>query len=499
MQKDKSIDASAAEDLDDDAIEKFANKQAFVVVLGDIGRSPRMCNHAVSLAAAGFDVTFVGYDGSNLSQQVRHSHKIQISTLPTCPRWMPRPLKAIWQFITLFCSLPWITGPDVILMQNPPTIPTVVVAYVYACLHRHTKLVLDWHNYGYTILQMSLGQSSQAELRHPLVKVAHAIEAFFGPKVHAAFCVSKAMKRDLYNKWNVEATVLYDRPLSTFKPCSVDEKHNLLMRLSDDYPILAGPKNTTCISELGSDGVAHLKTERPGLLVSSTSWTPDEDFGILFDALSLYESRCEQQQQSLPDLICIITGKGPLKEYYQELIDDQKWNHVQVIMPWLEPEDYPLMLGSADFGVCLHTSSSGIDLPMKVSQLFLIFYQGQIFSSNHECLETTKLEFVTYTPTMYCIFKHCFFKVVDMFGCGLPVAAKNFQALPELVKDGINGVLFDTSEELSERIVKWFEDFPTVSYERRRRPFANHIERFRAAGWPAHWRVVAQPIFQDLL
>ena len=80
MQKDKSIDASAAEDLDDDAIEKFANKQAFVVVLGDIGRSPRMCNHAVSLAAAGFDVTFVGYGGSNLSQQVRHSHKIEIST-----------------------------------------------------------------------------------------------------------------------------------------------------------------------------------------------------------------------------------------------------------------------------------------------------------------------------------------------------------------------------------------------------------------------------------
>merc|ERR1712029_186849 len=142
---------------------------------------------------------------------------------------------------------------------------------------------------------------------------------------------------------------------------------------------------------------AHLKSKRPGLLVSSTSWTPDEDFGILFNALDRYESHCEQQTQSLPNLICIITGKGPLKEYYQTLIADQKWKHVQVIMPWLEPEDYPLMLGSADFGVCLHTSSSGVDLPMKV---------------------------------------------VDMFGCGLPVAAKKFEALPELVKDGINGVLF---------------------------------------------------------
>ena len=86
-----------------------------------------------------------------------------------------------------------------------------------------------------------------------------------------------------------------------------------------------------------------------------------------------------------------------------------------------------------------------------------------------------------------------------MFGCGLPVAAKKFEALPELVKSGINGVFFETPVQLSDRIVQWFEDFPTVSYERRRRPFANHIERFRAAGWPEHWRAVAHPVFQDLL
>lgn len=96
-----------------------------------------------------------------------------------------------------------------------------------------------------------------------------------------------------------------------------------------------------------------------------------------------YESHIlNGNQRRLPNLICFITGKGLLKEYYCQKIAEQNWKYVSVITPWLESKDYPLILASADLGVCLHTSSSGLDLPMKV---------------------------------------------VDMFGCGLPVCAYNFK------------------------------------------------------------------------
>jgi beta-1,4-mannosyltransferase len=40
-----------------------------------------------------------------------------------------------------------------------------------------------------------------------------------------------------------------------------------------------------------------------------------------------------------------------------------------------------------------------------------------------------------------------------MFGCGLPVAAKSCPALHELVINGINGMIFDTPEELANQVL----------------------------------------------
>lgn len=105
-----------------------------------------------------------------------------------------------------------------------------------------------------------------------------------------------------------------------------------------------------------------LRSDRPALLVSSTSWTPDEDFSILLDALSRYEVEArrrnetqEKDKDRLPKVLAIVTGKGPLKQDYMNRIvareHEEDWKWVCCCSLWLEPEDYPVLLGKLNSAV----------------------------------------------------------------------------------------------------------------------------------------------------
>jgi beta-1,4-mannosyltransferase len=173
-------------------------------------------------------------------------------------------------------------------------------------------------------------------------------------------------------QWQNRAIVLYDKPPAQFQQVNFGAKHEIIFKLKDSYGMLKDCEcdANTVISER-DDLSGHLleKKSRPALLISSTSWTEDENFELLLDALDLYEEKCSKSKH-LPDVICFITGKGPQKEFYSNQIQNKIWRHVTVILPWLEAEDYPRLLAACDLGICLHTSSSKLDLPMKIVDMF---------------------------------------------------------------------------------------------------------------------------------
>ena len=121
------------------------------------------------------------------------------------------------------------------------------------------------------------------------------------------------MQRDLADNWGgVAASPLHDRPPDKFRPISSQERAELFQRLASTYP------------EFGE------MTASTGVIVSSTSWTEDEDFGVLLAALVEYEEAVAGAGDKLPDLCVVITGKGPQKQYYLNKVGDLNNSHVHM-------------------------------------------------------------------------------------------------------------------------------------------------------------------------
>ena len=76
-------------------------------------------------------------------------------------------------------------------------------------------------------------------------------------------------------------------------------------------------------------------------------------------------------------------------------------------------------------------------------------------------------------------------KVVDMYGCSLPVCALSFEALPELVRDGENGLVFETSEQLAEQMGGLLGD---------ERALEKLAEGIRVRSWDDEWGEKVEPL-----
>lgn len=381
--------------------DRSTKKRVIIYVLGEIGHSPRMCYHALSFSERGWQVELCGYVEDKLPKALEDDLNITVHKIPVISGHKDRKLismvrKVVLQVFHISRQLWQLRGSDYLLMQNPPTIPILPMAVLYK--FTGCKLIIDWHNLGYSILQMKF----KGSFYHPFVVVYFLVEYFFAKFATYNLTVTKAMKGYLVSKFGLNPkriAVLYDRPATQFRPLPKDCDRAQLLKtesyvkdcIPSDFDIEKGDK----------------------ILVTSTSFTPDEDIGVLLGALKIYENSYAKFDDKLPRIVCFITGKGPLKQQFVEQVRDYKWNRCKINFLWLTAEDYPKLLRLCDYGVSLHTSSSGLDLPMKI---------------------------------------------LDMLGSGLPVIASNYPVLDELLQHNVNGLKFSDRRELHESLMFAMQD-----------------------------------------
>jgi beta-1,4-mannosyltransferase len=278
--------------------------------------------------------------------------------------------------------------PDVILVQSPPAIPTLLVAVAAARL-RGARLVVDWHNLGWAVLALALGP------RHPIVALARWYERVLGRLADAHLCVSSALAGAL-SRWGMAPpiAVLRDRPATRFAPLDSSARLATRRRLAET---------------LG------LGERAPAIIVSPTSWTRDEDFELLLEAVRRAEALVAGRR--FPDVLILLTGRGARRAAFEARATALPGRRFHVRTAWLEPDDYPGALAAGDVGLCLHRSASGLDLPMKIA---------------------------------------------DMHGAGLPVCALDYEpCLDEMLRHGDTGLRLADAETLANQWVALLATFPT--------------------------------------
>ena len=199
---------------------------------------------------------------------------------------------------------------------------------------------------------------------------------------------------------------------------------------------------------------ARLFAERSGtraLLISATSWTADENLDLFLDALTQYDSlaQVDQGPDGLPPVLAVITGRGSLRGAFEERVARTPLARVEIRTAWLEAEAYPQALAAADLGMCFHTSASGVDLPTKIA---------------------------------------------DMFGVGSScVRVRDYgPCLGELVRPGVNGVLFRSADDCRAHLTRLLRGFPRPNAGLA--ALSRGVRETAPLTWEAAWMVEARSV-----
>lgn len=372
-----------------------AVNEVTIIVLGDLGHSPRMSYHAQSFMKLGYQVNICGYLESSLPKFL-YDDDITIYEIPAVHNTRKLPylvfaaFKVISQVFKLTSMLKDILGDETryVIIQNPPSLPVLAILGLLKTFWvPNIRLVIDWHNLNWSILNLKYQNEN-----HPVVRVMKWYEKWFSKKfADLNLTVTVQLKKYLIEEFDLDPAsivTLYDRPSEMFSPLENQEE---LKSIIQQNPII--------FNDLNYD------QQKDRIVVTSTSFTPDEDFEVLVDSLKTLDKMIDDNQR----LIMLVTGKGPLEKQFDESVGEITWKHIVIQKLWLPIEQYPNILKISDLGVSLHYSSSGLDLPMKI---------------------------------------------VDLFGSGVPVITLNYPVISELVKDRVNGIILgeNKSDELAQAI-----------------------------------------------
>lgn len=179
--------------------------------------------------------------------------------LRSLPRLLALILKAVQQALALLWTMLFaLPRADILLMQCPPAVPAMALC-LFTCRLHGTRMIIDWHNFGYSLLALSLGDShpmvlhphAAASLLLPVdspstrartwqlsapvgtsspwpvlpsqVRLSLAYEKRLGRLADSHFCVTRAMQKHLGESWGIRSSVLYDCPPNNFRLATAEE------------------------------------------------------------------------------------------------------------------------------------------------------------------------------------------------------------------------------------------------------------------------------------
>src|SRR5204863_3538044 len=95
--------------------------------------------------------------------------------------------------------------PNVVLVQDPPAFPTLTIARL-ALQKKGVRFVIDWHNMGYSVLRLRIGQW------HPAVRLARWLERHDARHANASLAVSRGRAEFLQSRFGLQNTDLLCDP-----------------------------------------------------------------------------------------------------------------------------------------------------------------------------------------------------------------------------------------------------------------------------------------------